>query len=102
MVLLVVTANGAFRFAEPLDPGASYTVTVATNPVSHTCVIDGGGNGMVADADVTGVSVVCTGPAVSIALSGPWGWTFDPTREAQTFAGSIVMQEVTLTISGSE
>ena len=77
-------------------------MTVATNPVQHTCVVDGGGNGMVADADVTSVSIACTGPAVSIALSGPWGWTFDPTQETQTFAGSIAMQDVVLTISGSE
>ena len=71
--LLTVTANGAFHFAELFDPGTSYTVTVATNPVEHTCVVDAGGNGMVADADVTSVSIVCTGPAISIALSGPWG-----------------------------
>jgi hypothetical protein len=100
--LLTVTANGAFHFAEQLDPGTSYTVTVATNPVEHTCVVDGGGNGMVADADITSVSIACTGPAMSIALSGPWGWAFDPTQETQTFAGSIAMQDVALTVSGSE
>ena len=100
--LLTVTASGAFHFAELLDPGTSYTVTVATNPVQHTCVVDGGGNGMVADADVTSVSIACTGPAMSIALSGPWGWTFDPTQDTQTFAGSIAMQDVALTVSGSE
>ena len=100
--LLTVTANGAFHFAELFDPDTSYTVTVATNPVEHTCVVDGGGNGMIADADVTSVSIVCTGPAISIALSGPWGWTFDPTQELQTFAGSIAVQDVVLTVSGSD
>src|SRR5690349_22490943 len=90
--LLTVAANGAFHFAERLPPGTSYAVTVATNPVQHTCVVDGGGNGIVADADVTSVSIACTGPVMSIALSGPWGWTFDPTREMQTFEGSIATQ----------
>jgi trimeric autotransporter adhesin len=100
--LLTVPANGAFHFAERLPPGTSYTVTVATNPVQHTCVVDGGGNGTVADDDVTSVSVACTGPAISIALSGPWGWTFDPTQETQTFEGSIATQSVVLTVSGNE
>jgi hypothetical protein len=99
---LTVAANGAFHFAERLPPGTSYTVTVATSPAQHTCVVDGGGNGIVADADVTSVSIACTGPAMSIALSGPWGWTFDPTQEMQTFEGSIATQDVVLTVSGSE
>src|SRR4051812_17785943 len=100
--LLTMAANGAFHFAERLPPGTSYTVTVAANPVQHTCMVDGGGDGMVADDDVTSVSIACTGPAMSIALPGPWGWTFDPTRETQTFEGSIATQNVVLTVSGSE
>ena len=100
--LLTVNTNGVFHFAELLDPGTSYTVTVATNPVQHTCVVDGGGNGMVADTDGTSVSIVCRGPSTSIALSGPWSWTFDPTQATQTLAGSIAMQDVALTVSGSE
>jgi FG-GAP repeat protein len=99
--LLKVAANDAFQFAERFPPGTSYTVTVATNPVQHACVVDGGGKGMVTDDDVTSVSVACTGPA-SITLSGPWGWTFDPTQETQTFTGSIATQSVVLTIIGSE
>ena len=101
-VLLTVNANGAFRFAERLALGTSYTVTVATNPVQHTCVVDGGGNGMVANTDVASVSIACMGPSVSISLSGPWGWTFDPTQDTQTFAGSVAMQDVVFTVSGSE
>ena len=99
---LTVAANGVFQFAERLTPGTSYTVTVAANPVQHTCVVDGGGNGMVTDADVMSVSIACAGPVMSIALSAPWDWTFDPTLETQTFEGSIATQNVVLTISGSE
>jgi hypothetical protein len=74
---------------------------VAANPVQHTCVVDAGGNGTVAEAEVTSLSIACTGPAMSVALSGPWGWSFDPTEEIQTFAGSIATQEVTLMVSGN-
>src|SRR5678815_78798 len=55
---LTVAANGVFQFAERLTPGTSYTVTVAANPVQHTCVVDGGGNGMVTDADVMSLSLI--------------------------------------------
>jgi FG-GAP repeat protein len=98
--LLTVSANGEFRFPPPFAPGASYTVAVTTNPVQHTCVVDGGGNGVVADAEVASVSIACTGPAMTVGFSGPWGWTFDPTEETQTFTGSVIAQEVALTIGG--
>jgi len=99
--LLAVSVNGGFRCEQELAPGASYTVTVATNPVQHACIVDAGGNGVVGDADVANVSIACTGPAVTIAFSGLWGWAFDPTEDAQTFAGSVITQDVALTISGS-
>jgi uncharacterized protein YceK len=81
--LLTVTANGGFHFPELFDPGTSYTVTVATNPTQHTCVVDSSGKWMVADASVTSVSITCTGPAVSIALSGPWGFEGGPSLGAR-------------------
>jgi hypothetical protein len=99
--LLTVSANGEFRFPPQFAPGASYTVTVVTNPVQHTCIVDGGGNGVVGDTDATSVSIACTGPAMTVAFSGPWSWTFDPTEETQTFSGSVVAQDVALTIGGA-
>lgn len=98
--LLTVASDGAFTFLDPLGNGVSYTVTVANNPSKHTCVVDSGGNGTIANADVTEVSVACVGPATSIALSGLWGWTFDPAQDTQTFAGSVAAQSVALTVSG--
>jgi hypothetical protein len=98
--LLTASANGEFRFPPQFAPGASYTVTVVTNPVQHTCIVDAGGNGVVADAEVASVSIACTGPAMTVGFSGPWGWTFDPAEETQTFAGSVIAQAVALTISG--
>lgn len=99
--LLAVSANGAFLFEDQLAPRTSYTVTVTTNPVQHTCIVDSGGTGVVADTDVMNVSIACTGPAAMIVLSGPWGWTFDPTQEIQTFSGSVAFQDITLMVHGS-
>src|SRR5512140_880348 len=47
--LAVVAANGAFSFPPPLGKGVSYTVTVAANPARHSCVVDAGGSGTIAD-----------------------------------------------------
>jgi hypothetical protein len=100
-VLRTVSTNGAFRFEAALAAGSPYAVTVARSPAQHDCVIEHGGSGMAADASAPSVSVACTGPAVAIALSGAWGWSFDPTQEVQTFAGPLAAQEVALTVSGA-
>jgi hypothetical protein len=99
--LLTASSNGPFNFGKGLSGGASYTVTVVANPPNHSCSVDAGGNGVVADDDVATISVVCMGPTVSIGLSGPWNWVFDPTKDTQTFAGSIIAQDVAFTVSGS-
>lgn len=99
--LLTASANGKFSFPKPLGSGRSYAVTVATSPASHSCVVDSGGNGTVADVDIMNVSVTCSGPVMAIELSGQWGSTFDSTKDTQTFAGSIVVQDIALTVSGS-
>jgi len=99
--LLTASANGAFSFPRPLGSGTSYTVTVATSPAGHTCVVDGGGGGTVADRDVMNVAVACSGPVMAVELSGQWGAAFDATKDTQTFAGSIVVQDIALTVSGS-
>src|SRR5512140_1036640 len=99
--LLTASANGMFSFPKPLGSGTSYTVTVATSPAGHSCVVDSGGNGTVADIDVMNVAVACSGPVMAIELSGQWGSTFDATKDTQTFDGSIMVQDIALTISGS-
>jgi trimeric autotransporter adhesin len=99
--LLTVSANGAFSFAKQFETGTSYTVTVVANPVHHSCAIDAGGNGTVEGADILKVSVACSLPGVVIALSGQWGWAFDPTQDTQMFAGSIAAQEVRFMVNGS-
>lgn len=57
---LPISANGAFTFPGGLADGASYVVTVATQPASprQLCTV-GGGSGSIAAANVTGVAVTC-------------------------------------------
>ena len=99
--LLTLSANGDFSFSRRIATGASYAVTAVSSPPYHSCTIDAGGNGIVADADVTKLVVGCRGPA-EVSLSGPWGWAFDPTQDTQRFAGSVAVQEVALTVSGND
>jgi sugar lactone lactonase YvrE len=58
---LSVTANGSFVFSAPIASGSTYSVTVMTQPANpaETCVVSQG-TGTIANANVTGVSVVCT------------------------------------------
>jgi 6-phosphogluconolactonase (cycloisomerase 2 family) len=58
---LAISANGAFTFTTPIASGATYTVTVLTQPSSPTqaCVVTNG-SGTVASANLTDVSVTCT------------------------------------------
>jgi 6-phosphogluconolactonase (cycloisomerase 2 family) len=53
-----VAAAGAFSFATSLATGATYNVTVTTQPANQTCTV-ASGSGTVASANVSGVSVTC-------------------------------------------
>lgn len=55
---LSVDGSGPFTFATSLSTGASYAVTVKTQPAGQRCTVDSG-TGTVAGADVTSVSVTC-------------------------------------------
>jgi hypothetical protein len=56
---LSVSANGPFTFATALAGGASYSVTVKTNPSGQSCSVSSG-SGTIAAANVTNVAVTCT------------------------------------------
>ena len=58
---LTVTANGTFAFATPVASGATYAVTVLTQPSNptQTCTVSMG-TGTVGSANVTSVDVACT------------------------------------------
>jgi hypothetical protein len=57
---LRLTANGGFDFATALLDGATYQVTVLTQPArpNQTCTVVGG-SGTIADADATDILVTC-------------------------------------------
>ncbi|GEM_PF-3823667 len=63
--LLDVTADGSFAFATRLGNGASYTVTVATQPSNQTCTVING-SGTVPGADVTGILVFCSADTYTV------------------------------------
>ncbi len=54
-----ITASGPFTFATGLATGATYSVTVKTQPANQTCVVSTG-TGTVSSANVTDVVVACT------------------------------------------
>jgi hypothetical protein len=56
---LGVTASGPFVFATRLLSGATYGVTVASQPADQTCTVANGA-GQVGLADITNVAVSCT------------------------------------------
>ena len=66
---LLVNANGSFTFSTALASGAAYAVTVGTQPAGQTCTVTNGA-GTVASANVTNVSVSCSGGPVSYSVGG--------------------------------
>lgn len=55
---LTVSANGSFTFATALNDGTAYSVAVFTQPSNQSCTVSNG-NGIIAGANVTNVSVNC-------------------------------------------
>src|SRR6202041_2920610 len=53
------TANGKFTFTTSLATGATYSVTVGTQPTGETCTVTLG-SGTVGSANVTNVAVACS------------------------------------------
>ena len=62
---LTVTANGAFTFKTALASGATYSVTVGTQPTGETCTVTNG-SGTVGSANVTNVAVACKASTFTI------------------------------------
>ncbi len=54
-----ISSSGAFTFDTSLSNGASYAVTVLTQPTGQTCTVSNS-SGTVASANVTNVSVSCS------------------------------------------
>jgi hypothetical protein len=56
---LTISAAGTFAFVAPISSGATYAVTVGTQPSGGTCTVTNG-SGTVGGTDVTNVTVACT------------------------------------------
>jgi len=65
---LSMTADGPFTFATVVGDGSGYDVTVSGQPVGQTCSV-GNGNGTIAGADVTDISVTCVTPTYTVGGS---------------------------------
>ncbi len=68
---LPVSTSGSFTFSTSLASGSAYAVTVQTQPSSpaQLCTVSNG-NGTVANANVTNVTVACTNKSIA----GDWTW----------------------------
>ena len=91
---LAVAANGAFTFATPVAAGASYSVTVKTQPSGQTCSV-GNGSGTSAGANVTNVTVTCSiskqfAYVVNSASNNVSAYTINATTGELTAIGSPV------------
>jgi len=54
-----IAANGPYTFDTALDDGASYAVTVATQPSGQTCTVTNADTGTISGVDITDVTVAC-------------------------------------------
>jgi 6-phosphogluconolactonase (cycloisomerase 2 family) len=62
---LTVSTVGSFAFSTPLTNGATYQVTVLTQPQNQRCTVSGG-SGTITSADVVNVQVICITPTYSV------------------------------------
>ena len=60
-----VTASGGFSFSTPVAYGASYAVTVGTQPTGQTCTVNSGAGANVT-ANVATVAIVCSDTTYTI------------------------------------
>lgn len=63
---LTLTSSGSFSFVSRSTPGASYAVSVKTQPAGQNCSVTQG-SGTVASADITTVQVTCAATVSALA-----------------------------------
>jgi trimeric autotransporter adhesin len=79
---LVIQSNGAFTFSTQLARGASYRVTIRTQPASQTCTVQND-RGVVGGSDVASVRVACAASGGAFTVGG---------AVAGLLGGSVVLQ----------
>ncbi len=71
---LTISENDMFTFATPINDGESYTVSVKIQPSeSQTCRVYNG-TGIIAGANVTNVSVICSTWPKQMGVAGATTW----------------------------
>jgi len=83
---LTVTADGTFSFQTPLSAGASFDVTVSSQPAGETCTVMGG-TGAITNGNVSSVVVSCVS---TTADAGP---TYVVGGTISGLAGALVLQD---------
>ena len=63
-----ISADGAFTFTTSVAQGATYSVTVLTQPSTQTCTVTNG-SGTMGGANVTNVSVTCVTNSTTLTTS---------------------------------
>ncbi len=97
---MTVNSNGSFTFSTPVAQGATYNVTVLTQPATQTCTATNG-SGTVGTSNITNVQVTCsvntytvggtiTGLVGSVSLKNNGGDTLTQSTDGSfTFPTSI-------------
>ncbi len=65
---LTINSDGSFTFATAVAEGATYNVTVLTQPATQTCTVTNG-SGTISGANVTNVSVNCVTNTTTLSAS---------------------------------
>ena len=92
---LTLTEDDSFTFATALADGATYEVTVSSQPAGQTCSVSSS-SGTISGADVTTVAVVCS--SITYTVGGTVsGMTSDTTLVLQNNAAD----DLTITADGS-
>jgi uncharacterized protein (UPF0179 family) len=86
---LVVKANGSFAFPLALTNGSSYSVTRVSQPANQTCTVSNG-NGTIAGANITSVSVQCVTQSFTVTPSAGVGGSITPDSPQIVAAGGTV------------
>jgi hypothetical protein len=68
---VAVTANGSFSFPTLLTTGATYSVSVGTQPTGQTCAVQNA-SGTAGSANITNVVVYCTYNVTTATLTGTY------------------------------
>jgi hypothetical protein len=83
-------SNGSFRFTTMLASGASYAVTISTQPTGASCALSNA-TGTIAAANITNVGVICTANGGGGATGGAFWLPFSAAPVAGTTGGKSGM-----------